>query len=86
MDKKNLMSQAAQPVDNLSIEDLPIELAELSEEVLSEVRGGWINPDIIIGPVKVFPPKIELCCFCRNPPQIPISSQSVKIDASAFNK
>lgn len=85
MDKKNLMSQAAQPVDNLSIEDLPIELAELSEEVLSEVRGGWRIPDII-GPVEVFSPKIELCCFCWNPPQIPISSQSVKIEGIAINK
>ena len=72
MDNKNLRSQAIQPVNNLTLQDLPSELAELSEEVLSEVRGGWRNPDIL-GPVKVLPRDIiELCCFCWSPSNIDI--------------
>ena len=72
MDKKNLMSQATQSVNKLATQNLPSELTELSEEVLSEVRGGWLNPDIIVvGPIK-WPPIIELCCFCWNPPNPPI--------------
>jgi len=34
MDKKNLMPQAAQPVNRTSTGQLPAELAELSEEAL----------------------------------------------------
>jgi hypothetical protein len=45
MDKKNLISQAAQPVNKLTIQYLAIDLIELSEEILSEVRGGWKNLD-----------------------------------------
>ena len=40
MDKKNLMSQAAPPINQLTMQDLSSELVELSEEILSEVRGG----------------------------------------------
>jgi bacteriocin leader peptide (microcyclamide/patellamide family) len=40
MDKKNLMFQATQPINKLTIEYLPSELAELSEEDLSQVKGG----------------------------------------------
>jgi len=39
MDKKKIVSQSAQPVTNL-IQNLPSELAELSEEDLSQVKGG----------------------------------------------
>ncbi|MHC5720695.1 MAG: microcyclamide/patellamide family RiPP [Nostoc sp.] len=35
MDKKNLMSQAAQPVNRTITGQLPAELAELSKEALS---------------------------------------------------
>jgi hypothetical protein len=41
MDKKSLMSQSAQSVNNLTIQNLPNELAELSDEDLSQIRGGW---------------------------------------------
>jgi hypothetical protein len=46
MDKKNLMSQIAQPLNNLAIEDLPIEWVEPSEEVLSQVREGRMVYDV----------------------------------------
>ena len=46
MDKKNLMSQIAQPLNNLAIEDLPIEWLEPSEEVLSQVREGRMVYDV----------------------------------------
>jgi len=36
MDNKNLMPQAAQPVNRISSGQLPSELAELSEEALSQ--------------------------------------------------
>ncbi len=37
MDNKNLMPQAAQPVNRITTGQLPAELAELSEEALSEL-------------------------------------------------
>jgi len=40
MDKKKLMFQATEPINKLTREDLPSELAELSEEDLSQVKGG----------------------------------------------
>ena len=39
MNKKNLMPQAAQPVNRTTVGQLPPELAELSEEALSQVGG-----------------------------------------------
>ncbi|HEY9796917.1 MAG TPA: DUF5837 family cyanobactin class RiPP [Leptolyngbyaceae cyanobacterium] len=67
MDKKNLVPQAAQPVNKLSIQDLPIELAELSEEVLSQVSGGAVGYDY-------FEPLLfDPCCTCVwNPPGGPL--------------
>jgi len=37
MDKKNLMPMAAQPVNRITTGQLPAELAELSEEALSQL-------------------------------------------------
>lgn len=63
MDKKKLVSQSAQPVTNFI--HLPSELAELSEEDLSQVRGGWPNTgDISEVPLE---PGGGLCCFCVAP-------------------
>jgi bacteriocin-like protein len=39
MGKKNLMSQVAHLINNLTVQDLPIELAELSDEELQQVVG-----------------------------------------------
>jgi len=55
MQKKNLTPQIAKSVDCLSIQDLPVELVELSNEALSQVYGGietgeapWRRPICII--------------------------------------
>lgn len=39
MDKKNLMPQQAQPINRITLGQLPSELTELSEETLNEVFG-----------------------------------------------
>jgi bacteriocin-like protein len=54
MDKKKLMSQAAQPINNVTIQDLPSELVELSEEELSQVYGGKYHVRW----------ELDLCCTC----------------------
>ena len=43
MDNKDLTTPGNDSVNLLTTQDLPIELAELSEEVLSQVRGGAIH-------------------------------------------
>jgi bacteriocin leader peptide (microcyclamide/patellamide family) len=40
MHKKNLIPQATQPVNRITIQGLPTELVELSDEALSQVWGG----------------------------------------------
>lgn len=67
MNKKKMMSQATQPVNNLTIQDLPIELVELSEEVLSEVGGGGINlPNLDLTVWKPINPTLCCCSWDTN--------------------
>ena len=49
MDNKKLTSQSAQPVNNLTIQELPIDLVELSEEALSQICGG--GSGAVFGPI-----------------------------------
>jgi len=61
MDNKNLMTPGNDSVNPLTIQNLPIELAELSEEVLSQVRGGV---EYHVGPWKEEPVP---CCTVYPP-------------------
>jgi hypothetical protein len=59
MDKKNLTSPANDSVISITGQDLSAELAELSEEVLSQVRGGvlhYLEPKRPVPCCTVYPP------------------------------
>ena len=60
MKKKDLMSQMINPVNCLSIKDLPAELVELSEEDLEKVVGGLrITVTPIRRPIGIGFPKLK---------------------------
>lgn len=46
MNNKNLMSQRVNPINRITIQDLPAELVELSEEDLQEIVGGTKPPEL----------------------------------------
>jgi hypothetical protein len=70
MNKKNLMSQMVNPVNPITIQDLPSEMVELSEEALSQVFGGCevvvVGPTpgcggcevVVVGPTPPCPPVV----------------------------
>jgi hypothetical protein len=83
MDEINLTSQIPQPINNLFIQNIPIELIELSEEVLSQVQEVWSGPNVgNIPPVN--PTLPDLCCFCWSPPEPPISEAPYRPNGSAL--
>jgi hypothetical protein len=43
MNKKNLIVRIANPVNRITIDDLPAEMVELSEKNLQEIFGGCCN-------------------------------------------
>ncbi|WP_449416113.1 DUF5837 family cyanobactin class RiPP [Phormidium nigroviride] len=47
MDKKNLMPQAAQPVNRTTTGQLPDVLAELSEEALQQPDGNYSSASVL---------------------------------------
>jgi len=61
MDNKNLTSPANDSVISITAQDLSAELVELSEEVLSQVRGGAQYLDPIAWEQK---PPINYCYCC----------------------
>ena len=71
MDNKDLMTPGNDSVNPLTIQNLPIELAELSEEVLSQVRGGATE---YAAPLEE--PRVPCCTVY--PPGWPFTSVSVE--------
>jgi len=45
MDKKNLMPEATQPANLITIQNLPTEFAELSDKDLQQIVGGKQGPN-----------------------------------------
>jgi bacteriocin leader peptide (microcyclamide/patellamide family) len=64
MDHKNLMPIAAQPVNRITTGQLPAELAELSEEILSQL-GEDASNSVLASAHRDLVPRCCRVCLCR---------------------